>query len=146
MSNIPKISLDDTFTLLQLMRETALVKGRQAQAEKLNPVMEEMRTLVQSAKKAEPAAIPVNTSPVGGILGQADFQQLLELSQSRPAAPTPPKLAVDPLERNRMVTAMAGAEMSEVEIARQMGMTREEVRLILNVQQRSGAQNGGWMR
>ncbi len=146
MSNIPRVSLDDTYTLLQLMRETALVKGRQAQADKLNPVMEEMRSLVQSAKKAGSVAA-ASASPAGGILGQADFQHLLELSQARPAAPTPPAPAVDPLERNRMVTAMAAAEMSDVEIARQMGMTREEVRLVLSVQQRSNSpQTGGWIR
>ncbi|MEN4010629.1 MAG: hypothetical protein AB1453_03425 [Chloroflexota bacterium] len=146
MNNIPNITLNDTYTLLQLMRETALVKGRQAQADKLNPVMEEMRSLVQSAKKSEPLTT-AETSAAGGILGQEDFQHLLQISQQRQAATTPPKPASDPMERNRMINAMASAEMSEVDIARQMGMTREEVRLVLCVQQRSNTPNGGgWIR
>ncbi|MEW6178954.1 MAG: hypothetical protein AB1522_03390 [Chloroflexota bacterium] len=146
MSNIPKVSLEDTYTLLQLMRETALVKGRQAQAEKLNPVAEQMRSLVQNTRKTGQPAAAVNPQPAG-ILAQADFQQLLEVSKSRPATQLPPSPAGDPTERNRMIAAMAAAQMSEVDIARQMGMTREEVRLVLSVQQRNvSAGNGGYMR
>ena len=39
-------------------------------------------------------------------------------------------------DRNKIVIAMAAGEMSEVDIARRMGITREEVRLIINVNQR----------
>ncbi|GIV64388.1 MAG: hypothetical protein AB1457_07580 [Chloroflexota bacterium] len=146
MSNIPRVSLEDTYTLLQLMRETALIKGRQEQAEKLNPVTEQMRTLVQNSRKTDQAAAPLH-QPSAGILGQADFQQLLEVSKSRPATQPPSVSNSDPAERNRMIAAMAAAQMSEVDIARQLGMTREEVRLVLNVQQRSNPNgNGGYIR
>ncbi|GAP09705.1 hypothetical protein BECAL_00856 [Bellilinea caldifistulae] len=146
MSNIPRVSLEDTYTLLQLMRETALMKGRQAQAEKLNPVTEQMRTLVENSRKTDQAAVPLS-QPSAGILGQADFQQLLEVSRNRPMTQPPGSPAGDPTERNRMIAAMASAQMSEVDIARQLGMTREEVRLVLSVQQRSNpAGNGGYVR
>jgi hypothetical protein len=41
------------------------------------------------------------------------------------------------MERNRLIGAMAEANMPEIDIARQFSMTREEVRLILNVQQKN---------
>lgn len=146
MSNIPRVSLEDTYTLLQLMRETALMKGRQAQADKLNPVTEQMRTLVENSRKTDQSAAPL-TQPPAGILGQADFQQLLEVSKNRPATQPPAAPASDPAERNRLIVAMAAAQMSEVDIARQMGMTREEVRLVLSVQQRSTPNvQGGYIR
>jgi transcriptional regulator with GAF, ATPase, and Fis domain len=146
MSNIPKVSLEDTYTLLQLMRETALIKGRQAQAEKLNPVTEQMRSLVQNSRKADQASAPL-TQPPSGILAQPDFQQLLEVSKNRPLTQPPSSTSGDPAERNRMIAAMAAAQMSEVDIARQLGMTREEVRLVLSVQQRSNPKvNGGYVR
>jgi len=146
MSNIPRVSLEDTYTLLQLMRETALMKGRQAQADKLNPVTEQMRTLVENSRKTDQSAAP-HTQPPAGILGQADFQQLLEVSKNRPITQPPAAPASDPNERNRLIVAMAAAQMSEVDIARQMGMTREEVRLVLSVQQRSTPNvQGGYIR
>lgn len=146
MSNIPRVSLEDTYTLLQLMRETALMKGHQAQADKLNPVTEQMRTLVENSRKTDQSAA-LHTQPPAGILGQADFQQLLEISRNRPVTQPPAAPTSDAAERNRMIVAMAAAQMSEVDIARQMGMTREEVRLVLSVQQRSTPNvQGGYIR
>jgi hypothetical protein len=40
------------------------------------------------------------------------------------------------LERNKVVAAMAEGGMSDLDIARQMGMTRDEIKLILNVHQK----------
>lgn len=37
-------------------------------------------------------------------------------------------------ERNQMVRAMASGGMSDLDIARQLGMTRQEVRLVVSVQ------------
>jgi len=45
-NNIPKVSLEDSLYVLQLARETAIAKNRQAQANRMNPVVEEMRGLV----------------------------------------------------------------------------------------------------
>ena len=157
MSNISRVSLDDTLHLIQLVRETALANGRSAQANRLTPVMEEMRGLAKTAQTtqaAKPAAVKSaaapTAAPAAGILGQADFKKLLEVSNSgQPAkadateatrlvksAAVPNPLA-PVLERNRMMSAMSAAKMSDVEIARQFGVSRDEVRLVLNVQSKS---------
>ncbi len=132
MSNLPRISIDDTLSLIQLFRETALAKGREAQAQKLSPVMEEMQQLAATAKKDQ-STVP----PSKGMLEQTDFKKMLEVTQGKPqndpASSSSPESA---LERNRLIQAMAGADMSEVEIARQFGMSRDEVRLVLSIQQK----------
>lgn len=130
MSSIPRVSLEDTLYLLQLLRETALSRGEEAKAARIAPVVQEMGTLVEKARQVNPAP-----SPVAGILGQPDFKKLLEISRNRTVeSPQPGIPAASVSERNRMIVAMAAAEMSDVEIARQFGMTREEVRLVLNAQ------------
>ena len=141
-NNISRVSLDDTLHLIQLMRETALAKGRQDQANRLDPVVDEMRDLAKTAGAAAQPSVP----SAAGILGQSDFKKLLEVSQSKigavgtayPAAqPSASGSLASTLERNRLVASMAAAKMSDVEIARQFGMSRDEVRLILNVQNTS---------
>lgn len=130
MSSIPRVSLEDTLYLLQLVRETALSRGEEAKAARVAPVVQEMGTLVEKARKAPPVS-----APAAGILGQPDFKKLLEISQKRVVEPPQAGVsAASVSERNRMIAAMAAAEMSDVEIARQFGMTREEVRLVLNAQ------------
>jgi len=130
MSSIPRVSLEDTLYLLQLVRETALSRGEETKAARIAPVVQEMGTLVEKARQVNPAP-----SPAGGILGQPDFKKLLEISQNRAVEPSQAGMSAASVgERNRMIAAMAAAEMSDVEIARQFGMTREEVRLVLNAQ------------
>ncbi|MDR3578316.1 MAG: hypothetical protein P4L50_31020 [Anaerolineaceae bacterium] len=138
MTNIPKVSLEDTLYLVQLMRETALAQGRQAQASRLNPVMEKMQGLVTSANQT-----PSTAAPASGIVGQADFKKLLEVAQTKDQVSQAASGSSNSMtERNRLVTAMAGASMSDTDIARQLGMTRGEVQLILNVQQKNQASGG----
>ena len=132
MNNIQRVSLQDTLNLIQLVRETALSKGRQAQAESLQPVVEEMRELVEKNHQ-----VSVPPAPVGGIMAQTDFRKLLDISQARSAMPVESSPAAAVNDRNRLVAAMAAADMPEVDIARQLGLTREEVRLVLNVQEKS---------
>ena len=129
MSSIPKVSLEDTLHLLQLARESALARGRAAQAETLKPVTEEIGKLVTASPAAKPAAS-------SSTVGQSDFRKLMELAQAKgPAAPAYDSTAAV-LERNRMVVAMAAAHMPEVDIARQMNMTREEVQLVMSVHEK----------
>jgi len=129
-NNIPKVSLEDSLYVLQLARETALAQNRQAQAKRMMPIVEEMRGLVTSAYQTQTAA------PSSGVMGQSDFKALLGVTQSRVNQP----LTVDPttsaLERNRLIGAMSEANMSDMDIARQFSMGREEVHLILNTQQK----------
>ena len=126
MSSIPQVSLEDTYTLMQLVRETALAKGRTEQADQLTPVVNEMRSVVSSARTT--SSVPAST----GVLGQADFKQLLEISQDKVNAAEASQNSVSITERNRLVKAMASAEMSSLDIARQMGMSREEVDMVVN--------------
>lgn len=124
-NNIPGL-LSDTLNLVSLARETALMMGRDNQAKKLTPVVEELRTAVTSSQK--PAT---NTEPVG-MMAQSDFRTLLTAAQNTaPADRNIPSIGIG--ERNMIVKAMAQGNMPDVDIARQLGMTRDEVRLVLNI-------------
>ncbi len=147
MSKITPGLLNDTLNLIQLARETALAQGKATQAERLSPVVNKMRNLVTSAhepqttslasngsKTTPPVAQPMGASTPTGVFTRTDFHTLLE------AARTPASTAVKQAsasERGQMVVAMAAGNMNELAIARQLGMTRDEVRLILNVAQKS---------
>lgn len=119
--------LTDTLSLVQLARETAMAQGKNAQAQKLTPVVDDLKTLVKSSQE--------NLAPVqaSGIMAQSDFKTLLQAAKSVPGAQrVMPSQSI--VERNQMVVAMSSGNMQDIDIARQMGMTREEVRLILSVQ------------
>jgi hypothetical protein len=167
MTRISSGLLNDTLNLVQLARETALQQGKQEQAKRLSPVVNEMRNMVTTTQQAQTPAKPT------GMLAQDDFRSLLAASQASKTLPalnttqTPTtggaqtqssnrtvgsvnaastnsvtnayssNQGVSGLERNRIVAAMSKGNMSDIDIARQMGMTREEVRLILNINQRT---------
>ena len=138
MSSISSVSLSDTYRLIQLARETARVQGRTDQAERLSPVVKEMRELVK------PEAKPASTTGVGGVMQQTGFQKLLEISragnelnQIGRAMPSANSI----MERNRMIMAMSSASMTDVEIARQMGMTRDEVRMVVSINRHANSNN-----
>lgn len=126
MSNTIPGLLNDTLNMVTLARETALVLGRNQQANKLTPVVEELRTAVTTAKNPS-----VTTEPTG-VMAQSDFQTLLNVAQkSTPSERSIPSLGIS--ERNMIVKAMAEGSMPDVDIARQLGMTRDEVNLVLNM-------------
>lgn len=128
MTSIPKVSLEDSLYVLQLARETALAQNRQAQASRMAPLVEEMRGLVANPPQT-------TTPPSTGVMGQADFQTLLNISQEKAANQTHSTDSITSvLERNRLIGAMAEANMSDVDIARQFSMSREEVQLVLSFQ------------
>ena len=131
-NNIPKVSLEDSLYVLQLAREAALAQNRHAQAKRMIPVVEEMHSLVASGYQQTQTA-----SPGLGVMGQSDFKALLNVAQSR-AKPSPAIASTASiLERNRLIGAMSEARMTEIDIARQFSMTREEVHLILSTQQKA---------
>jgi len=130
MNNIPKVSIEESLYVLQLARETALAQNRQAQAKRMSPVVEEIRGIVASTAQASTAA------PSSGLMGQSDFKTLLQTTQARASQPSATDSTAAVLERNRLIGAMASAKMSDVDIARQFSMTRDEVQLVLNVQQK----------
>jgi len=128
MSNIPRVSLEDSLYVIQLARETALAQNRQAQAKRMAPVVDEMRSLVSMPQST---AIPPST----GVMGQSDFKTLLNVTQSRVNQTPTVDSASSIMDRNRLIGAMSEANMTDVDIARQFSITREEVQLVLNVQQ-----------
>ena len=129
-NNIPKVSLEDSLYVLQLAREAALAKNRQTQANRMNPVVDEMRGLVANSYQTQ------STSPASGVMGQSDFKALLNVAQSRTSPPATVASTTSVMERNRLIGAMSEANMSDVDIARQFSVSREEVQLILSVQQK----------
>lgn len=130
MTNISRVSLEDSLYVLQLARETALAQNRQTQASRMGPLVEQMRGLVASPPHT-------TTPPSTGVMGQTDFKTLLDISQAK-AGQTQNivESTSSALERNRLIGAMSEANMSDVDIARQFSMSREEVQLVLSFQQR----------
>ena len=129
---MPKITpdlLNDTLSLIQIARETALAKGSQDQAERLKPVVDGFRSAVQTSQDQN------SVEPVSKVMAQDDFQTLLTAASSQPGNTVN---TMSSMERNRVVTAMQGGGMSDSDIARQVGMTREEVRMILSLNQSAG--------
>lgn len=135
--------LTDTYNLVQMARESALAQGKQAQVNKLSPVVEDLKTLVNPRDTRTTTAATTSTqstreagkqqpAQATGMMAQSDFQALLNAAK---AVPNSPKVASSNniAERNQMVRSMAAGNMMDVDIARSMGMTREEVRLILSV-------------
>lgn len=133
MTNIPRVSLEDSLYVIQLARETALAQNRQTQAKRMAPLVEEMRGLVANP----PQAAAGSPTPATGVMGQSDFQTLLNVSQAKIHQSQTVESTASVLERNRLIGAMAEANMSDVDIARQFSMTREEVQLALEVQKRN---------
>ena len=125
MSKISPDLLTDTLNLVQLARETALARGKKSQAERLAPVADNLRTLVTNTRQSTSA------SGSSGVMQQSDFKTMLAAAQASP------RLSVQPLssslERNQIVNSMSAAGMTELDIARQMGLTRDEVRMIVKL-------------
>ncbi len=128
MNNIPKVSIEDSLYVLQLARETALAQNRQTQAKRMTPLVEEMRGLVANPPQT-------TTPPSTGVMGQSDFKTLLNISQEKVGQQNQSTDSITSvLERNRLIGAMSEANMSDVDIARQFSMSREEVQLVLSFQ------------
>ena len=123
MNSIPRISLEDTYHLIQLARDAALAQGRKAQADKLKPVIDEMRSLVDIEK-----------SSAFRSTAQAREQQAFPLS-----APADHALGRTDFDRNRLVQAMAAADVPALDIARQLGMSRDEVNLVIETGRKNSA-------
>ncbi|MCB9134635.1 MAG: hypothetical protein H6636_04360 [Anaerolineales bacterium] len=140
MAPISPDLLNDTLSLISLAREAALAKGNQAQADRFAPVAKELHSLVNetrtgsattaNAAPSKPAVSAPPSSTPTGVMAESGFQALLAASQSKSRTVNPLSAA---LERNQMVAAMGAGGMSDLDIARQMGMTREEVRVVLNI-------------
>jgi hypothetical protein len=127
MNETPRISLVDTLNVIQLARETALSQGNVEQADRFRPVVNEIRNLVTQTRKAS-----LDSQTTAGLMGQDDFKCLLAVAQSQPLSQSA-DFSQSVADRNQMILAMSAANMSDLEIARQMEITREEINLVLKV-------------
>ena len=121
--------LQDTYDLVQLARETALAQGKASQASKLTPVVDDLKDLVKTSNQPKAVASPAE------VFGQSDFQTLLNAAKAVPGSQRSMNIT-NVAERNQMVRAMTASNMLDVDIARQLGMTREEVRMITSLSAR----------
>jgi hypothetical protein len=127
--------LQDTLNLVHLARETAIARGKSEQAERLAPVVNDLKKAVTVAQ--EP---PVNTSR-SNIMAQNDFRALFDaLGNSDQQSPS---RTTNSSERNQVVVAMSAGGMGEIDIARQMGMSRDEVRTLVQIASQKNKTNPG---
>lgn len=130
MSSITPRLLSDTLNLITLARETALARGQETQAARLTTVVDGLRQVTRTA--TAPAQTSDDRPPAAlGALGQSDFQALLAATQGTRLNTAGASAAG---ERGVVAAAMAAGGMAEVDIARQLGITREEVRLMVSSQ------------
>ena len=142
MSSISSHLLTDTLSVVQLARETAKAGGKQDQANRLTTVANDLKNIVTTTRETRPA-VPY------GELGQGDFRALLAAASKKPEAANAAAVSgsanvtasgavssTAAADRNRMVLAMSKSNMTDIDIARQLGMTRDEVRMVMNISQR----------
>jgi DNA-binding NarL/FixJ family response regulator len=119
--------LSSTLNLIALTRQTALAKGQEAIAEKVAPVESKLRELVYESRQTS------QTKPATGMMAQSDFQRLLAVKNADAAASNETASSAD---RNQIVSAMAAGGMTDLDIARHMGISREEVQVIISLGRR----------
>ena len=132
--------LNDTLNIVQLARQAALARGKQDQAEKLSSVVNGLHQALensQDTKEQAPANLKPTLLPVSSLLAQEDFRTLLGAVQREPT--NKPALGQElqggpqRAERNQIAIAMASGGTPELDIARQLGMTRDEVHIIVSL-------------
>lgn len=131
MTRITDGLLRDTLSLVALAREAALARGDQERANRLEPVERGLHSLVTRSQS------PAGSRP-HGLLAEEGFRALLQVAQAERSAGLS-----GGEDRRSLAAAMAAGGMSEVDIARHLGVTREEVRLLLA---RPGAAGGKEVR
>lgn len=128
MSRISSSMLSNTLNLVALAREAALAGGKPMQAQDLAPAEDGLRAAAESVRRA---AAPSPSAPTF----DAGMQTLLALRPANPAGPTTAaaQSSAQAADRLGAAQAMSAGGMSELDIARHLGASREEVQLWLNV-------------
>jgi len=136
--------LNDTLNIVQLARQAALARGKQDQAEKLSSVVNGLHQALETTQdvKEQASNSPKPTlAPVSDLLAQDDFRTLLGAVQRE----SPSKVVTGTSqasqvqgnpqrsERNQIAIAMASGGMAELDVARQLGMTRDEVHILVSL-------------
>jgi DNA-binding NarL/FixJ family response regulator len=128
---------------MQLAKQAAIARGNQERANKLSTVADGLYRAATGANtsqkiNASAKSVTLSQNSASGVMGQDGFQTLLNAVQSGSAAQqstTVDKPVTQQLfsDRNQIVVSMASGGMNEMEIARQFGITRDEVRTILSL-------------
>ncbi|GEM_PF-419713 len=159
VNRLPSDLLSDTLNIVQLARQAALARGNQDRAGKLSSVADGLHKVASEATSTTSTLAngQQTSTSSSATLTQEGFQTLLAAvqnnttpspqSQRKPADASAAK-GMDTLqygvnERNNLVSAMAAGTMSEIEIARQLGITRDEVRAILSLNRLNTPSSGG---
>lgn len=140
--------LNDTLHIMQLAKQAALARGNQERASKLSTVADGLYRAATSGSSSATSSVYDNQtatsqSLTGGLMAQDGFSTLLSALQNGTTVQkssadqqavgqinTTQKLFSD---RNQIVVAMASGGTNELDIARQFGITRDEVRTILSL-------------
>lgn len=115
--------MNDTLHLMQLAQETARRSGNMQQADKLDPVVNQFKELIN--REMESASMDAASGDTS-----TSFHKILSTSngvQNQRNA----QLSLN--DRNRMITSLSEGGMSDVQIARELNITRDEVRLVINL-------------
>lgn len=116
--------LSDTLNVVQIAQETALRRGKDTQANRMQPVVDKLRSILTK----ERSAAPVEPS---GVLKESSFQTLMALKEKQVDGQISTNMPVE--EKQNIVTALSSGGMSETDIAKQLGIARDEVRMIVNL-------------
>ena len=121
---LPKTSpemLDATYNLMALAHETAMACGKESQAAELADLVANLRSIAMSAAARDSGVVQDPRD--------SDFEKLLRMEA------TSLDQTADLSVRSKMQSAqiLARQGVSEINIARKLGVSREEVRLILTV-------------
>jgi hypothetical protein len=111
--------LNDTLYLFSMARETARLQGSTAQVDRLTPVVEGLREIVSSTKTSQ-------SEVSNSSMNQDGIRELLTFLQGSNAEAG----RHEPENRSVMISAMLAGGMPEIEVARQLGVSHEEVRII----------------
>ena len=115
--------MSDTLHLMQLAQETARRSGNSQQADKLDPVVNQFKELIN--REMETTSVETNSSE-----SSQNFQKILSASNG---AQNQRNTQLSLNDRNRMITSLSEGGMSDVQIARELNITRDEVRLVVNL-------------
>jgi hypothetical protein len=132
MDKVQNTLLNNTLSIFQMAREAASLKGSMGQVERLEPVVDHLKSLLSTSEAAKVTEQPA------GIFAQQDFATLLNVINSEKSGHNVNERLK---EKNNMIYAMAAGGMNDLEIARHLGMTRDEVGIVLNLSR--GEKSGG---
>jgi DNA-directed RNA polymerase specialized sigma subunit len=118
--------LNDTINLFSLAREVALEQGDREKAERLATVINQLRQVSPNNSQAK-SNLPKDASNAPMEVRRDSSM----VEQSNPLPLGAPSIN----DRNRMILVLSAGGMTDIEIAKQLGITQEEVRIILRLSQ-----------